>query len=55
MPQTKNFENRRYNQKVAAFNLGVSEAVKVIIWVVKTGCFFIVVTGITTKCVCLMI
>lgn len=26
--QTKNFENRHYNQKVAAFNLGVSEAVK---------------------------
>lgn len=27
--QTKNFNNRCYNQKVAAFNLGVSEAVKV--------------------------
>lgn len=26
--QAKNFENRRYNQKVAAFNLGVSEAIK---------------------------
>jgi len=26
--QTKNLENRHYNQKVAAFNLGVSEAVK---------------------------
>lgn len=26
--QTTYFENRRYNQKVAAFNLGVSEAVK---------------------------
>ncbi|KAJ7363411.1 Coiled-coil domain-containing protein 81 [Desmophyllum pertusum] len=26
--QSKNFDNRRYNQKVAAFNLGVSEAVK---------------------------
>ncbi|XP_078355169.1 coiled-coil domain-containing protein 81-like [Oculina patagonica] len=26
--QTKNFNNRCYNQKVAAFNLGVSEAVK---------------------------
>ena len=30
MLQTKNLENRRYNQTVAAFNLGVSEAVKVI-------------------------
>ena len=27
--QTKNLNNRCYNQKVAAFNLGVSEAVKV--------------------------
>ncbi|XP_073258017.1 coiled-coil domain-containing protein 81-like isoform X2 [Porites lutea] len=26
--QAKNSENRRYNQKVAAFNLGVSEAIK---------------------------
>ena len=29
MLQGKNLENRHYNQKVAAFNLGASEAVKV--------------------------
>ena len=29
--QTKNLDNRCYNQKVAAFNLGVSEAVKVLL------------------------
>lgn len=36
--QSKNFNNRCYNQKVAAFNLGVSEAVKVFPNIIRQSC-----------------
>lgn len=36
--QSKNLNNRCYNQKVAAFNLGVSEAVKVFPNIIRQSC-----------------